>query len=138
MNIKIAVFAEMGDARHGINMPEDISTVIIAQQLPGLCAAAAAGGSLRPPISHTCKNMQIESIRHLKNKKSFFCFLSSHLEEKTTDCETSFRRFLVNMLILEGIAISVLLFTHSVFLMNELDIAYAHQLIAMHCAKNIE
>jgi hypothetical protein len=57
--------------------------------------------------------------------------------------ETSFIRVLKNMLILGGIftilRISVLLFTRSVFLMNELDIAYAYKLIAeMHCAKNIE
>ena len=57
--------------------------------------------------------------------------------------ETSFIRVLKNMLILGGIftilRISVLLFTRSVFLMNELDVAYAYQLIAeMHCAKNIE
>jgi hypothetical protein len=57
--------------------------------------------------------------------------------------ETSFLRVLKNMLILGGIftilRIFVLLFTRSVFLMNELDIAYAYQLIAeMHCAKNIK
>jgi hypothetical protein len=57
--------------------------------------------------------------------------------------ETSFIRVLKNMLILGGIftilRISVLLFTRSVFLMNELDIAYAYKLIAeMHCAKNIK
>jgi hypothetical protein len=44
------------------------------------------------------------------------------------------------MLILEGILrISLLLFTHLVFLMNELDITYAHQLIGeMHCTKHAE
>ena len=54
--------------------------------------------------------------------------------------ETSFRRVLVNMIILQGILrISVLLFTHLVFLMNELDIAYAHQLIGeMYCTKHTE
>ena len=142
----------MGDARHGINMPENISTVIIAQQLPGLCVAAAAGGSQRPPTSHTCKNMQIESIRHLKRNSFFFTHRLQRKKQLMVIVvagldlllfETSFIRVLKNMLILGGIftilRISVLLFTRSVFLMNELDVAYAYQLIAeMHCAKNIE
>jgi hypothetical protein len=79
--------------------------------------------------------MQIESITHLKSEKNFrFAGLD------LLPFETSFRRVLVNMIILDGILrISVLWFTHSVFLMNELHIAYAHQLIVeMHCAKNIE
>jgi len=98
--------------------------------------------------------MQIESIRHLRRKVFFFVLVFINIEEKrkTTDgnCpvglyagldllpfETSFRRVLVNMIILQGILrISVLLFTHSVFLKNELHIAFAHQLIVeMHCAK---